>query len=37
MSADTYIDDIETDEAATSLTSKRLVVALVLSAAMVVI
>ena len=37
MSADTYIDDIETYEAATSLTSKRLVVALVLSAAMVVI
>jgi uncharacterized membrane protein (DUF485 family) len=37
MSADTYIDEIEPDEAATPLTSKRLVVALVLSAAMVVI
>jgi uncharacterized membrane protein (DUF485 family) len=37
MSADTYIDDVETRETAASLTSRRLVVALVLSVAMVVI
>ena len=37
MSTDTYIDDVETDETAASLAGRRLVVALILSAAMVAI